>query len=412
MADGRPRDPNTNPVVSVLVPCWNAAATIEGSLASVLETTSVDLECIVVDDASTDGTAEIVARIADADPRVSLLRQPTNQGVSTARNRGLDAVRGTWLTLLDADDRFAPGGLELLTRTALTSGAQAVVGQQVWFDGRLRWLGELYDIPDIRAPGRKSLAASPGLLYFVSPHAKLFHRSCFDGLRFSGRVLGDQPWVIRALLRAGDDIEVLAETVYEWYRPAEGGSITATTRASARRGVEAAQVAGEALRAVSEEAEDQLDPPSRDRVLTHYVERLLRSDLGVHLANALARTDPTIAELLDAIRGFVAGTPSGYLRGSDALARDILEPVLRRWRRVNRPGREAYWRLFDAALRKDPGAARGATSGTARLAIRIAALPPRPVTRPAGAWLLAIGNFVTARRRHLAGGAPAAPSRS
>jgi glycosyltransferase involved in cell wall biosynthesis len=398
------------PVLSVLLPCWNAEATIEVAIGSVLETQVVPLECIVVDDASTDGTAAIVARLAAADSRVILIRQPANEGVSSARNRGLGAVRGTWLTMLDADDRFVPGGLEILARAALATGARAVVGQQVWFDGHERWLSELYDIPDIREPGRKSLATNPGLLYFVSPHAKLFHRSIIEGLRFSGRVLGDQPWVIRALLRAADEIEVLADTVYEWYRSADGGSITATTRSSARRGVEAAQVAGEALRAVTEEADTHLDAASRNLVLTRYVERILRSDLGVHLANALGRTDPTIAELLDAIRGFVAGTPAGYLRGSDALARDILEPVLRRWRRVGSAGRAAYWRLFDAALRKDPGAARGASSGTARLALRIAGWPPRLVARPAGAWLLAIGNFVTARRRRLAGGPPATPA--
>jgi len=361
------------PVVSVLLPTWNAEGSIERALASVLEERSVPLECIVVDDGSTDRTAELAEAVASRDGRVVVLRLAENAGVSNARNRGLELVRGTWLTMLDADDRFLPGGLGLLVGAALAGDARAVIGQQVWWDGRRTWLTALYDIPDIRRPGRKSLAANPGLLYYVSPHAKLFHRSCFEGLRFSGRVLGDQPWIIRALLRAGDRIDVLGDTVYEWYRPAAGTgppSITSTTRASARRGVEAAAVAADALAGVAEEATSRLGEADRDTVLGTYVERLLRSDLGVHVANALARRDPTIGELFEAVRGFVGGVQPRHLAAGDALARDILEPPLRRWRRVDGAGRTAYGDLAATALAVDPGAV-GRRPFLARLGLAI-----------------------------------------
>src|SRR5688500_5189849 len=103
------RQQGRDPWLSVLLPAWNAAQGIEGAIASVLEPTAVDLECVVIDDGSTDGTADAVAAIAARDARVILLRLPENQGVSAARNRGLDAMRGEWLTFLDADDRFLPG---------------------------------------------------------------------------------------------------------------------------------------------------------------------------------------------------------------------------------------------------------------------------------------------------------------
>jgi glycosyltransferase involved in cell wall biosynthesis len=345
------------PLVSVLIPCWNAESTIEAAIASALEVRSVALECIVVDDASTDRTAQIVTALAARDPRVVLVPLPENAGVSHARNVGLECVRGTWLTLLDADDRFLPGGLERLIGAASSKAAGAVIGQQVWWDGRRRWLSTLYDIPDIRRPGRKSLAANPGLVYSVSPHAKLFHRSCFDGLRFSGRVLGDQPWVIRALLRAGDQIEVLGETVYEWYRPRDGASapsITSTTRASACRSAEAAAVALEAFVAVAEEAGRSLEPARRDAILRRYAERLVRSDLGPMLTRGAARADPCTAQLLDAIDAFVGGAPGGFLIGSPVVARDLLEPPLRNWRRLDAPARAAYRRLVETALATDP----------------------------------------------------------
>ncbi|MGH2899382.1 MAG: glycosyltransferase, partial [Solirubrobacteraceae bacterium] len=337
------------------------------------------MECVVVDDGSTDGTADVVRAVASADPRVVLIAVAVNEGVSNARNRGLEAVRGDWLTLLDADDRFLPGGLGLLVGTAAGSDALAVVGQQVWWDGNRRWRTERYDNPDIRLPGRKSLATSPGLLNYVSPHAKLLHRECWSGLAFKGRVLGDQPWIIRALLRAGDRIDVIADTVYEWYRPSpqQGGtSITATTRASVLRGVEALGVARGALAEVGAEAAQRLAEPDRERLLTHYTARLLRSDVAAHVASAMRRGDPSTGELFDAVVPLLEGEAAPYLAGSDALTRSVLEPPLRRWGRLNTPARAAYWRLFAAARRAEPTYARRGSSVVARLALRLAGRRP------------------------------------
>ncbi|MFL5779412.1 MAG: glycosyltransferase family 2 protein [Chloroflexota bacterium] len=390
------------PLVSVIVPCWNAGSVIARTLASVLDERTVSLECIVVDDASTDETLEVVQELARADPRIVLLRQPANEGVSSARNRALDVARGEWLTLLDADDRFFPGGIAALDAAARGTDALAVVGQQVWSDGQGHWVSSLYEIPDIREPGRKSLATHPGLLYFVSPHAKLFHRSIVDGLRFEGRVLGDQPWVIRALLRAGNRIEVIGTTVYEWIRAAPGAtappSITTTTRSSAARGVEAASIASAALATVMDEAGQLLAEADARRVAATYVERLLRSDLGVHLSRALARRDPTMAELLAALEAFVSAAPADLLRASDALAREIVEPPLRRWSRVPASAREPYWSLVGAAVAADPELPSRGTTPMSRLRLRLAA-EATPASRRAAVALSRPGRLLARARR-------------
>jgi hypothetical protein len=346
------------PFLSVLIPCWNAESSIRRAIDSVLEERSVPLECIVVDDGSTDGTADIVATVAADDERVVLVRLAENAGVSNARNVGIERARGEWLTLLDADDRFLPGGLGMLARAAMASDVQAVIGQQIWWDGKRHRVLSLYDIPDIRRPGRKSLVANPGLLNSLSPHAKLLRRPSFEGLRFSGRVLGDQPWIARALLRAGTSIEVLEDTVYEWYRPAAGGppSITSTTRASARRSVEAVRMATEAFGAVAEEAARRIDAAGRDVVLVRYAERLAQSDLGPYVSKALKRRDPDVSELLEAVREFVDGPVGAHLARSPALARDLLEPPLRDWGGLGEAGRAAYGSLVQAVLAIDPRA--------------------------------------------------------
>ena len=87
--------------ISVVIPLYNKAAEIERTLRSVLSQSLLPREIIVVDDGSTDGSAEIVERIGDN--RVTLIRQE-NRGVSAARNRAIATAKGRWVALLDGDD--------------------------------------------------------------------------------------------------------------------------------------------------------------------------------------------------------------------------------------------------------------------------------------------------------------------
>jgi glycosyltransferase involved in cell wall biosynthesis len=98
------------PVTSVTMPARNAAGTIREALESALSQTVADIEVIVVDDGSTDGTADVVASIGD--DRVRLLRHESNLGVSPARNAALAAARAPLISVLDADDMWDPDYLE------------------------------------------------------------------------------------------------------------------------------------------------------------------------------------------------------------------------------------------------------------------------------------------------------------
>lgn len=111
------------PHVSVIVPAYNAAGYIAVSLASVLMQTERRLELIVVDDCSTDSTAEQIRAVMASDPRIRMAQTPRNGGPSLARNTGLDLARGEWIALLDADDTLDQNRLAALLDLAERRGA-------------------------------------------------------------------------------------------------------------------------------------------------------------------------------------------------------------------------------------------------------------------------------------------------
>src|SRR4029077_13002944 len=102
------------PLVSVIVPCYNAAPFVQATIRSVLRQSWSHLEVLAVDDGSTDATFQIVEAIAADDPRVRPIRLARNHGSPAApRNAGVAAARGEWVAFLDADDLWHPRKLEL-----------------------------------------------------------------------------------------------------------------------------------------------------------------------------------------------------------------------------------------------------------------------------------------------------------
>ena len=99
------------PKVSIIVPCYNQAKFLSKAIASLQAQTLKEWECIIVDDGSTDNTAEVVANISLNDPRVQLV-QKINGGSASARDLGLQHAQGKYIQFLDADDSIEPEKLE------------------------------------------------------------------------------------------------------------------------------------------------------------------------------------------------------------------------------------------------------------------------------------------------------------
>ncbi|WP_433876418.1 glycosyltransferase family 2 protein [Sinomonas atrocyanea] len=99
------------PLVSVVVPCYNYGRYLPDAVGSVLDQPGVDVEVIIVDDASTDDSVSVARRLAVQDPRVRLIEHQVNRGHVATYNDGLSRVTGDLVVLLSADDMLAPGAL-------------------------------------------------------------------------------------------------------------------------------------------------------------------------------------------------------------------------------------------------------------------------------------------------------------
>lgn len=112
-------------MISVVIPAYNSEKTVKRCLDSLLKQTYHDLELIVVDDGSSDKTAELVSEMIQTDPRIRLIRQQ-NAGVSAARNAGMDAAQGDLLTFVDADDTVSENFAQVLSNLYFTDVLPAV----------------------------------------------------------------------------------------------------------------------------------------------------------------------------------------------------------------------------------------------------------------------------------------------
>lgn len=126
------------PSISVIVPVYQAEKFLHRCLDSVSRQTFSDWELILVDDGSTDGSAALCDQFAARDDRVRVFHRKKNQGVSEARNLGLNEAKGDYITFLDADDCYEFQALETLWNLREQSGADAAAGAltYLWPDGK------------------------------------------------------------------------------------------------------------------------------------------------------------------------------------------------------------------------------------------------------------------------------------
>ncbi len=136
-------------MVSIVVPVYNAAKYIENTIDMVCNQTYKDWELILVDDASRDGSADIIEEyIKGQGKRIRLIRKETNAGAAAARNSGIDASSGRYIAFLDADDVWAVDKLEKQIEFMEKTGAAFSFHSYEFGDERAKPTGKIVHVPE------------------------------------------------------------------------------------------------------------------------------------------------------------------------------------------------------------------------------------------------------------------------
>jgi glycosyltransferase involved in cell wall biosynthesis len=166
------RNNNTVPRVSVVIPVFNRVDLMRRTLDSVVGQTIDDYEIIVVDDGSTDGSAELVESFAI--DRVRLIRSPQNRGAAAARNVGISAASGRWIAFLDSDDYWEPAKLERQLAALDQAPAEfmaCATGFYLWQEGRRKTVQLRIPPGRFKTEIRFGCSISPGSTLVVAREA-------------------------------------------------------------------------------------------------------------------------------------------------------------------------------------------------------------------------------------------------
>ncbi len=205
------------PKTSVIIPTYNRAHVLGRAVHSVLRQTQRDIEIIIIDDASTDHTDEVVKTIND--DRILYIKHNERKGASSARNSGIDIARGEYVAFLDSDDEWIEDKLErqleVFYRSPETLG--------LVYSGCVEIAGSKEDrpvIPKVRGSILKNLLVNNCVGYMVTP---LVRRECFSkaGL-FDDGLPGSQDWDMWIRIAQHYTIDFVSDVLVRVY-PQEDG---------------------------------------------------------------------------------------------------------------------------------------------------------------------------------------------
>ena len=207
-------------LVSIIVPVYNVAPYLREALDSVVNQSYKDLEIIIVDDGSTDGSASICEGFASSDPRIKLIHQP-NKGLSGARNTGLEHATGDFVAFVDSDDSISPLFIETLVKAMESSSSSIAICRYsiIYTSGSMNGIAASSVFPSMAA-GVFERAEALKLLVEekISVHVcnKLFRREMLSDISFpEGHVYEDAVPAFKLFDKA-ERVVLVDESMYNY----------------------------------------------------------------------------------------------------------------------------------------------------------------------------------------------------
>ena len=207
------------PWVSVIIPVYNVKRYLKQCLESVISQTYQNIEIIIIDDGSTDGSGPICDRYAARDSHIRVIHSP-NRGLASARNLGLEKTGGAYIFFVDSDDWIELHAIETLVRAALKTGADIVTARN-----SVEYVGKTVHAKT--APGRPSTYCGLDILPVFAEEGignvvwnKLYRAACFEGIRYpDGHNFEDvfTTWkIVKKLAENGGRITVLPDELFHF----------------------------------------------------------------------------------------------------------------------------------------------------------------------------------------------------
>jgi CDP-glycerol glycerophosphotransferase len=298
--------------LSVVVPIYNVEAYLTDALSSVAGQTLRDLEVIMVDDGSTDGSALIAKSFAAADSRFRLLQQE-NQRQGPARNLGIRHATGDYLAFLDGDDLVPRNAYNLLVGSLEATGSDIAAGDVRRFGSG--WISPTVVHADVYGTTipRTSAARYPVLLRDCTLWNKVYRRSFWDSFRpeFWAARYEDIPVCIQAYVLARS-IDIRREIVYYW-RARESGQLSRHQKARELENVAGRIAACTEAKRIIERHAPALGP-AFDR-------RVLDNDLAILLSTFEFASESDRQQLLELGAGYLRSVADPVFRDTSAMGR-------------------------------------------------------------------------------------------
>lgn len=206
----------TNPLISVIVPVYNVAPYVEACLKSIVCQSYKNLEILVVDDASTDGSFDICQKFAVVDSRIKFMQHNENLGLSAARNTALEVAKGGCIVFVDSDDTIDKNMYSTMYSAVLKTEADIILCGYHCID-------ENGQITTSCSPIEKSLLlhGREKIKYNISTSDncvwnKLYKRSMFDNVRFPVGKIFEDIFIMHKLFDDAHEIYMIPERLYNY----------------------------------------------------------------------------------------------------------------------------------------------------------------------------------------------------
>jgi CDP-glycerol glycerophosphotransferase len=297
--------------LSVVVPIYNVEDYLQEALESVARQTLRDLEVIMIDDGSTDGSALIAKSFASRDPRFRLLQQD-NQGQGPARNLGARQAAGDYLAFFDADDVLPGHAYDLLVGSLEKTGSDIAAGGVRRFS--TGWVSQTavhtaYQTTVLRT----NVSQHPALLRDCTVWNKVFRRSFWEtaDLEYSAARYEDIPVSIRAYVLARS-VDIRHEIVYYW-RARESGELSRAQKSRELENIEGRMAAVLESASFLADRAPALKPAFDGRVLDN--------DLAILLAAVEFAGEPERKRMLELAASYLSSVDDAVFHDAKALQR-------------------------------------------------------------------------------------------